>query len=53
VIGAVLSRNYWPALLAIEGGKDGVEVFETGVLDDDAAFAVFVLDVNLEAESAL
>ncbi len=40
-------------IFAAESGEDGVEVFEAGVLDDDAAFALLVLDVDLEAEGAL
>ena len=39
--------------MAAESGEDGVEVFEAGVFDDDAAFALFVLDVDLEAKGAL
>ena len=39
--------------IAAECGEDGVEVFEAGVFDDDSAFALFVLDVDLEAEGAL
>ena len=36
-----------------ERGEDGVEVFEAGILDDDAAFAFFVFDFDLEAQGAL
>ena len=39
--------------MAAQGGEDGVEVFEAGVLDDDPAFAFLVLDVDFEAEGAL
>ena len=39
-------------LFAAEGGEDGVEVFEVSVFDDDFAFALLVLDLNLEAQRA-
>ena len=45
-----------PRRALLFGGKrveQGVEVFEAGVLDDDAAAAVFVLNADLEAECAL
>src|SRR5260370_42035807 len=41
------------SLLPAERAEDGVEVFEAGVFDDDAALALLVLDVDLEAEGAL
>src|SRR5260370_40152582 len=45
-------RIDWGRLFAAQSGEDGVEVFEAGVLDDDAALALLVLDVDREAESA-
>ncbi len=46
-------RDVVERLFAAQRGEDGVEVFEAGVLDDDAAFALLVFDVDLEAEGAL
>ena len=40
-------------LFAGETFDEGVEIFEAGVFDDDSAAAVFVFNVNLEAEGAL